>query len=244
MTNRPSVFIGRRCTLVSDQWSILFGRASRRHRLPRLSAITLSHSRTSLDRNRWQLSRVIFTACLPSLVHATEDEDYNVKANAVQFRRQPSQRVRKLAAQVAANPNLFSAHLPQLVRVDGHCLYEFGAKLADGRCSQETVDAVISAQLSALPEMKTQFISGYFAGLKARAQDLWEASVCGLLHGKRSREIGVALVCGAGVSERISCALLTLFKDTRRPKLSAGWPGKQSVTTYHTGWWKRYSPPW
>ena len=28
-------------------------------------AITLNHSRTSFDRNRWQLSRVIFTACFP-----------------------------------------------------------------------------------------------------------------------------------------------------------------------------------
>ncbi len=32
---------------------------------PRLQAITLSHSRTSFARNRWQLSRVIFPTCLP-----------------------------------------------------------------------------------------------------------------------------------------------------------------------------------
>ena len=31
----------------------------------------VSHSRTSLDRNRWQLNRVIFTACLPSLIHCS-----------------------------------------------------------------------------------------------------------------------------------------------------------------------------
>jgi excinuclease ABC subunit B len=31
----------------------------------------LSHSRTSLLRNRWQDSRVIFTACLPSLIHCS-----------------------------------------------------------------------------------------------------------------------------------------------------------------------------
>src|ERR1035438_6590223 len=28
-------------------------------------------SRTSLERNRWQLSRVILTACLPSLIHCS-----------------------------------------------------------------------------------------------------------------------------------------------------------------------------
>jgi len=50
---------------VSDQFSIFFGSTSRRHRFPRLYASTLSHNRTSLERNRWQLSRVILTACLP-----------------------------------------------------------------------------------------------------------------------------------------------------------------------------------
>src|SRR5712692_2282464 len=33
--------------------------------------MTLSQSRTSFDRKRWQLSRVIFTACLPSLIHCS-----------------------------------------------------------------------------------------------------------------------------------------------------------------------------
>jgi len=64
-TNRPPVFTSRCCKLVSDQFSIRWGNASRRHRLPRLYAITLSHSRTSFDRNRWQLSRVIFMLASP-----------------------------------------------------------------------------------------------------------------------------------------------------------------------------------
>jgi hypothetical protein len=32
--------------------------------------ITLSHGRSWFDRNRWQLSRVIFSACWPSLIVA------------------------------------------------------------------------------------------------------------------------------------------------------------------------------
>jgi hypothetical protein len=31
--------------------------------------ITLGHSRTRLDQKQWRLSRVIFAACLPSLIH-------------------------------------------------------------------------------------------------------------------------------------------------------------------------------
>ncbi len=33
--------------------------------------VLVSDFRTSLDRDRWQLNRVIFTACLPSLIHCS-----------------------------------------------------------------------------------------------------------------------------------------------------------------------------
>jgi hypothetical protein len=84
-------------------------------------------------------------------------------------------------------------------------------------CSQETVEAVIAAQLSALPEKKTQFISGYFSGLKTRSPDRWETSVCSLLHNEESREIGVTLVQVAGISERIVRELLKLFLQGHAP---------------------------
>src|ERR1035438_6079662 len=71
LMSRPPVLTSLCCKLVRDQLLILCGNASRRHRFPRLYMITLSHSRTSLDRKRWQLSRVIFTACLPSLIHCS-----------------------------------------------------------------------------------------------------------------------------------------------------------------------------
>jgi len=51
----------RCCRLVSDQLSILLGSTSLRQRFPGLYASTLGQRRTSLERNRWQLSRVIFT---------------------------------------------------------------------------------------------------------------------------------------------------------------------------------------
>ena len=69
--SRPPVLTSLCCKLVRDQFLILCGNASRRHRFPRLLATTRSHRRASLDRNRWQLSRVIFTACLPSLIYCS-----------------------------------------------------------------------------------------------------------------------------------------------------------------------------
>lgn len=52
MTKRPPVFTSRYCRLISDQLSILGSTTSRRNMFPRLYAMRLSHSRTSLGRNR------------------------------------------------------------------------------------------------------------------------------------------------------------------------------------------------
>jgi hypothetical protein len=121
--------------------------------------------------------------------------------------------VQKLATQIAADPSLFAAHLPHFVVAEGHRLYEFGVKLAEELCLQEIVEAVIAAQVAALPEIKTQFIGGYFSGLKGRFPHLWEASVSRLLHDDTSREIGVEVVLGSGVSENTIHTLLQLFRQ-------------------------------
>ena len=49
------------------------------------------------------------------VLHTTGDEDYEVKDDTVKQLRQPSQRVQKLAAQVATDTALFAMHLPQFV---------------------------------------------------------------------------------------------------------------------------------
>jgi hypothetical protein len=146
------------------------------------------------------------------VLNTTWDEDYEVRDNSVKELRQPSQRVHKLAAQVAAKTSLFSEHLPRFVVADGHRLYEFGVKLAEAFCSHATVEAVITAQLAALPGMKTQFIEGHFSGLKVRFPDLWETSISRLLSDNTSREVGVAVLLRAGVSENIVRTLLDLFR--------------------------------
>jgi hypothetical protein len=94
------------------------------------------------------------------VLNTTEDEDYEVKGNTIKQLHQPSQRVQKLAAQIAADPSHFVVRLPQFVVADGHRLYEFGVKIAEALCSSEIVETVIVAQFAALPEMKTQFIQG------------------------------------------------------------------------------------
>jgi hypothetical protein len=52
---------------MSDHSLILLGTTNRRQKLPRLWAITLSQSRASYQRKRWQLSRVTFNCLFPFL---------------------------------------------------------------------------------------------------------------------------------------------------------------------------------
>jgi len=59
------------CKLVREQFLILLGDANRCLRFPGLWAITLSHSRTSLDHKRWQLSSIIFGHSLGSCAQRT-----------------------------------------------------------------------------------------------------------------------------------------------------------------------------
>jgi hypothetical protein len=48
----PPVFTNRCCTLVSEQFSVRLGNASRRNKSPRLQASRLTQSRTLFERNR------------------------------------------------------------------------------------------------------------------------------------------------------------------------------------------------
>jgi len=64
LTNRPRVFTNLCCRPVNDQFSILFGSTSRRHKFPKEYAMMLRHSRTSLDRKRWQRERARDRRCV------------------------------------------------------------------------------------------------------------------------------------------------------------------------------------
>ena len=61
--------------------------------------------------------------------------------------------------------------------------------------------------------MKTQFISGYFSGLKMHSPYLWEASVSRLLQDDTSRELGVAVVLEHASQRTSFVLLLDLFRQ-------------------------------
>lgn len=147
------------------------------------------------------------------VLNTTWDEDYKVRGDDIEESNLLSRKVQKLAVELRENASLFAEYLPKFVVAEGHRLYEFGSKLAETLHSPEMVEAVTSAQLTALPETKTQFIGGYFSGLKEHSPELWESVVFRLLDDGPSREIGVAVVLRSGVSPSVLAKLVELYRQ-------------------------------
>ncbi|MEW6327063.1 MAG: hypothetical protein AB1487_05645 [Thermodesulfobacteriota bacterium] len=146
------------------------------------------------------------------VLNTTWDEDYDDKGSDIKQSNMPSRRIRKLASEVAADASLFSKYLPQFVISDGHRLYEFGLRMSEMLPSSETVNAVIAAQLQALPSKQTQFIGGFFFGLKQRALEIWEGAIKRLLDDGSSKDIGVDIIIRSGLSKNIIQRLIELSK--------------------------------
>ncbi len=140
------------------------------------------------------------------------DEDYSVRDNSVKRLDLPPQRVDDLVREVNGKQSLFAEHLPKLVVSDGHRLSEFAAKLAQVLHSEDVIHQVVAAQLSVLPEMKAEFISGYFSGLKQVLPDVWESWLLRLLKEERSRGVGISIVFSSGVTTRVLEELVGLFR--------------------------------
>lgn len=139
------------------------------------------------------------------------DEDYDYKGNDVIETTVLSKKVKELASEISADGPLFLEHLPVFVTSDGHRLYEFGLRISEMLCTSETVETIIAAQLSALPLTQTQFIGGFFFGLKKSAMETWEEVIIRLLDDTSSRNIGVEIILRSGVSTTIIRKLIDLY---------------------------------
>jgi hypothetical protein len=139
------------------------------------------------------------------------DEDYRVDGKDVKELASPSLRVKKLVGEIAKDPTLLRTYLPQIVRGEGHRLFEFGRLLALKINQEPVVNEIIAAQLSAETSRNTQFIGGYFTGLRATNLDKWERLVKELLGSETTKTLGVTVALYSGRSESILGTLLELF---------------------------------
>ena len=147
------------------------------------------------------------------ILNTNWDEDYNHKGGKVRELKAPSRRVKKLVDEVVRDPTLLSAHLPMIVRTEGHRLPEFGRLLATKLNKDSVVSEIISAQLDAHTSKNTEFIGGYFAGLRTVNSEQWERLVQGLLDSERTRSLGITVALYSGRSEAILKTMLRMFRS-------------------------------
>lgn len=141
------------------------------------------------------------------------DEDYNIKGGAVRELTAPLVRVKEIVGEVVRDPTLLITYLPQIVREQGHRLLEFGRHLAVDLNADSTVREIISAQLAADVSKNTQFIGGYFTGLRATDAERWEKLVQELLGSGDTRALGISVALYSGRSEPILQTLLQVFRS-------------------------------
>ena len=150
------------------------------------------------------------------VIYTDWDEDHNFADGEVTENPVPIERVQQLADEAAAHSEIIDDLLSLFVSVEGHRLYLFGYRLSFAtNCS--LIDRIIAAQEMATPQNMTQFIGGYFAGVKEQQRDVWEDSVLSVLQSESLRSIGVDLVFRTGASEKIVNELVLLYRDKKVP---------------------------
>jgi len=139
------------------------------------------------------------------------DEDYVHKGEQIIEGTAPKKRVSELVQELVKKPELLQELLPRFVVSSGHRLYQFGQELALA-VKDRTIDCqVVAAHEAGLPKVMTQFSGGYFNGVRQLDNAAWEEIVLSLLASDTLRTIGVEILYGSGISNRIIHELMRLY---------------------------------
>ena len=150
------------------------------------------------------------------VIYTDWDEDHNFVDGEVTDNPVPIERVQQLADEAALHPEIIDDLLSLFVSVEGHRLYLFGYRLSLAtNCS--LIDKIIAAQELTSPQIRTQFIGGYLAGVKELQREVWEESLSTVLKSEPLRSIGVDLVFRTGASEKIVNKLVQLYRSKQVP---------------------------
>lgn len=141
------------------------------------------------------------------------DEDYTFKGDKSKESPIPTRRVKKLVGEFVAQRRVLADHLPKICSAEGHRLFDFGRLTAAELDEDSVVTEIIEAQLNADLAKNTQFIGGYFSGLRVKNSERWEGFVQELLGSERTRALGITVVLYSGRSESILKTLLKMFRS-------------------------------
>lgn len=147
------------------------------------------------------------------VLNTTWDEDYRVHKDKVIDEVLPIKKRRQLVKELSSKPSDLYQLLPKLAGAEGHKLYEFAKEIASSAHSSALLSRLVVCQRKLLPEMKTQFIGGYFSGVREIDRKVWEKEVLALLNSKVLREVGIDVILRSGYSEKITKKLISLFEQ-------------------------------
>lgn len=147
------------------------------------------------------------------VLNTSWDEDYRVKDGAVKELSLPSRRIEDLVSEVVNEPAILTDHISKIVSADGHRLAEFGHKLSLKLNHETIIRQIIDLQLRTLASGNTQFITGYFNGLRKCSPAVWERHISELLTADGTRELAVTLVVGSGATESLVRTLIRMYSE-------------------------------
>jgi len=146
------------------------------------------------------------------VLHTNWDEDYVFRNDECKELKLPSKRVQQLAKEYMNALNVFSEHLPKLVREGGHRLPEFGVEC--GKLALPDFDEVLFSHIqSNNDDVNGIFTGGYLAGLRIHDTVRWEKQLNHLLLNKDTRQIAVDCIWRSGFTESLLHDMLILFKE-------------------------------
>ncbi|MBI3773565.1 MAG: XRE family transcriptional regulator [Gammaproteobacteria bacterium] len=146
------------------------------------------------------------------VIHTNWDEDYMFRGDEYKELETPSKRVRQLAKEYIKDINVFSEHLPKLLRESGHRLPELGMEC--GKLATPEFDEAISSHIqSDSKAINGIFIGGYMSGVRTQDAARWESQIQQLLNDKDTIEIAIDCIRRSGVTESLLRRMLDLLKE-------------------------------
>ncbi len=146
------------------------------------------------------------------VLHTNWDEDYTFKGEEYKELTQPTERVKKTAAEYTKEITVFTEHLPKLLKESGHRLPQFGVEC--GELASPEFDEVILAQVeSSDKDINCTFLGGYLAGVRSQNISRWEAHLHRLLNNKNLCHLAVECVWRSGLTESLVKKMLTMLEN-------------------------------
>lgn len=144
------------------------------------------------------------------VIDTSWQEERILRSETHQQAKLPNKRIQNLAKEYMDNLTVFSEYMPELLKANGHKLWELGeecGKLADEKFDESVINYVATGSSI----NNGQFLGGYLSGICAHNTPHYENLIRCLLQNDATRKISID--CISGLTEPIMRDILALFED-------------------------------